>query len=170
MPTLVLANALEILPFRDQALLVSGGVNLSSRVDFLVDKEDKLSLEKIRHGELDWYENHRDIIDLGFQKNPVWMRMDLVFGESEKEDWFLHLGTGLLRDVEVYFINSDEIKYKYIVKALDSFFKKPYEHRDFIFPFHASSGEHLSVYVGLEHANQMLMTVYLQDDDSLSSS
>lgn len=169
MPSLLLANAMEVLPYRDQLPLVKGNINLSSRVDFLLDKEDNLSIEKIRRSKLDWFENHRDILDLGFQKYPVWLKMNLAFGENEHSDWFLYLGTGLLRDVEVYFMNADGVQQQYKVKNIKNFSDKPYEHPDFIFPFMAKSGENLTVYVRIKHPNQILMPIYLEDKATLTS-
>lgn len=151
-----------------QNSIQSGGVNISARAESLVDERDYLRIEKIRQTHKEWSRNNRDILDLGFQENPVWLRFNFSFGELEDERWYLHLGTGQLRDIEVYFFNDNEIFQTYRVKDLKSFSDKPFNHANYIFPFLATSGSAVDVYVRIAHNTQLLFPVMLEDQNSLN--
>jgi signal transduction histidine kinase/DNA-binding response OmpR family regulator len=163
-----LASAMEILPYRDNAAIVMGDTNITARVDFLLDERNTFNITDVQRANINWQENRRDILDLGYKDHPVWLRIPVSFGELQKEDWFLRLGTGLLRDVEVYFISDGSVIQEYPLNQVNSFDEKPYNHSQFIFPFHAQSEKNVTVYVRIYHSTQILFPVYLETDSTLA--
>ncbi len=155
--------------FRDQLVITQGGHNLSSRVDYLIDREDRFTFEKVHRTDRGWQANTRDFVDIGFQKHPVWMRMDVTIGETQSNHWYLHLGTGIFRDLEVYFVKDGEVFSSYEVKELEQFSDKPYQHVDFVFPFEASAGESIRIFMRIVHPS-ITMPIFIQDHETVGAS
>ena len=155
---------------RQNILLESGAKNLSARIDFLVDEQSRFTLDTIQDPALQWQENHRDILDLDFHKNPVWLRLELPFGEVQDKEWYLHFGSGLFRNIEIYFVKNDLLQESYILNDLLHFSEKPYKHPNFVFPFSAQTNDSFQVYARIEHPSHIIMPVTLETDDSLSVS
>ncbi len=168
---LLFANAMEILPYRDLVKIVDGGVNISSRVDYLHDQQGNLNFDKVRRlNEESWSQNKRDILDLGFSKKPVWLRMYLPFGEISTDRWYLRINNSLIHDVEVYFVEHGSLTRKQLVKNVDQFSDKPYQHPDWVLPFSVQPNQDIEIFVRLEHKIHFLFSVYVDNDTSISAS
>lgn len=169
---LQLAQAMELQPKQAPLFLTEGNTNLSAYVSYLVDEQSNLDLESVRNiGEGDWQQNQRDIIDLGFQKHPVWLKLDLKFGEfDEQEIWSLHLGTGLLRNLEIYTFLNGEAQAPYVVKDLKNFSEKPNFHPDYIVTLNAHPNTEMDVFIRIVHPTQILFPIKLETDATLRES
>ena len=165
-----LVQAMELQPKQEPLVLTRGSTNLSAYIGYLVDEHNNLTITNVRSRDEDyWRQNQRDILDLGFQKQPVWLRLKLNFGEiNEQEAWRLHLGTGLFRDLEVYVFSDDvAVQPPYLVKNLQKFSDKPSFHPDYIVPLKAQSNSELDVFIRIQHPTQILLPITLETNTSL---
>jgi signal transduction histidine kinase/CheY-like chemotaxis protein len=149
-------------------LFEKGDVNLGSQVKFLVDHQERLTFERVRKiPEKKWKQNDKGILDLGFKEKPVWLHLQLPFGEVDQEEWYLNVSNGLLRDVEAFFVKDGELVHGYRLNDIKSVEDKPIAHLDFLFPFTVSANETVDVYVRLNHSQHLLIPLYLESEESM---
>jgi len=149
-------------------LFEHGSVNLSSRINYFIDTENSYDLERVKNTQKKWKENFSNTFNLGYENDPVWIRIHLTFEEIASHNWYLHLASALQRDIEIYFFQKNNLIKEYQIKHIASSSEKSYPHPNFVFPFTAHSQDDLQIYIRVNNSRMIVMPIYLENSKNIA--
>jgi hypothetical protein len=87
-----------------QLLEDSDQYNLGTKVEYLIDKENRITIDNILEPENQklFIKNNSNIPEFGYMENPIWLKFTIQDNNTLPENWFLEIGYPLLDNIELY--------------------------------------------------------------------
>jgi len=154
------SNAQEII-LDDDTL----SVNLGQQMVYLEDKTGILTEPDLSSGThvRDWEKNQNEILNFGYTNSVYWIKGVCKNISLSDLTFLIEIAYPVLDDITVYTIRDTETTE---VKMGDnlSFYSRPIEHRNFVFPLSFSPGESLEILFRVKTSSSMQipLTLYKQ--------
>lgn len=138
---------------------------------YAVDPEGTLTLEQVvGSSELAWQSVPSETLNLGFQSEPVWLRLPLENRSTEdRRELILEVGYPLLDSVDFHVIRSNGEIESFLMGDLRPFEQRPIAHRHFLLPLTLQAGEGVTVLVRIESTSALQLPLTLADPVSFFS-
>lgn len=90
-------------------------VTLGAKVYYLIDKEDKLTIDDIASANNQnlFIRNASNIVEFGYVKSPIWLRLTVKELNLKPRNWFLEIAYPLLDKIEFYSLDGGKWVTKY---------------------------------------------------------
>ncbi|SFC83609.1 sensor domain-containing diguanylate cyclase [Pseudoalteromonas denitrificans] len=88
---------------------IDGNFNHKKHINFLFKKSTLPSKSVIKSNHLEWQKSQSDILNLGLQSTPVWIKFKLTNSTNEAKKLFIVLSNPLIDELSLYQLNANEI-------------------------------------------------------------
>lgn len=120
------------------------------------DKEDTAKIQDILSQRATLFsEIDQKIINLGHSSSSIWIHFKVKIDPNveKQEKWFLEIGYPLLKRVDIYSINQNEISEHHQIGYSHSILERVIPHRYFVQPLTFSAGKEYDIFVNVMRKN-----------------
>jgi serine phosphatase RsbU (regulator of sigma subunit) len=137
-------------------------LDMSAMVDYVEDVKGDMALRQLMNqpGGAAWVKNTKDALTFGYTDSVYWVRTELVNRETGSLSFFVEIAYPVIDYISAFVVREkgvDEITMgdKY------PFFKRPIEHRNFLFPLTLASGERVFLVLRVKTTSSMQIPLYI---------
>ena len=152
-----------------QLLEDSDQYNLGTKVEYLIDKENRITIDNILEPENQklFIKNNSNIPEFGYMENPIWLKFTIQDNNTLPENWFLEIGYPLLDNIELY---TKEVETWKMKKAGDvlPFLSREIYYRHFIFVLSFPKSQQKTYYIKITSTSAFIIPIKLYKEKIFS--
>lgn len=146
-------------------------IELRSRLDVWFDPEGKASFESVESavgGFGPVSTRQGDDVNFGYRRGAIWLRFAVKPGKDAPADWLLEVAYPPLDRVSVFVRGRDGRVLVQEAGDMLPFWKRPFPHRNLVFPLHLPAGSEHSVFLRIESQSNTTIPVHLWQPAALA--
>ncbi|HVK98734.1 MAG TPA: 7TM diverse intracellular signaling domain-containing protein [Dongiaceae bacterium] len=157
-----------LLPSAAQALqpvAVESGfqeIRLGPQLDFILDDSDKMTLNDVRRTNAPWQPLGTDIASFGFNKHPLWLKLELTSTSTIPLHLLLILDYPVLDHIAIYRIRGGQSIEQVEMGDTLPFDQRPLDHRLFLWPLTLDAGN-TTLYLRVQTGGSLQVPLRLSD-------
>jgi signal transduction histidine kinase len=142
---------------------------LSGQLDYLEDRDGRLSIEAVMSGIQDQPFRHVEnaVANFSFTTSAYWFRLELRNVSSTGTDWFLESQYPLLDYIDAHVVYPGHRIVSFQSGDMRPFSQRGLKHRDVMFPLHLAQGESLTIYLRAESSGSLQVPMKLWSPQAL---
>ena len=141
--------------------------SINQNVHFLEDSADRLTIDRVRAGDVAWTAQVSDeAFNQGYSDSAWWLHVQINNDSDAAVLRYLELGYAVLDYVDVWVYASDRLVEFYEMGDRLPFSSRPIEHRFFVFPVAWEAGQTLDVYFRIRSSTAVQAPLVLWGRDA----
>jgi diguanylate cyclase (GGDEF)-like protein len=146
-------------------------LDVRSRLHVWFDPDGRASFESVESGTSRFgpvSARQGDDVNFGYRKGAVWLRFEVKPGKDAPADWLLEVAYPPLDRVDVFMRDRDGRVVVQEAGDMLPFWKRPFPHRNLVFPLHLPSGSEYSVFLRVESQGNTTIPLHLWQPAALA--
>jgi len=150
--------------------VVSPSVEAGGLVEVLVDEDGRKTLDSVLSPESaeDWRPGPGFLRSYGYTASAYWFRVRLKNAETRPISWLFEIAQPELLELDFYILNQGNVVGMWEAGIRYPFARRPFPHRNFVFPLFMQSGQTLDVVFRVKTDGPMLLPINIHEQGSFA--